>query len=656
MSHIGHDKLYEYMEKINSGSAFDVSPDSVLESIERSFQTYEPIHAQNILNFLVEEYSFFSSCKNIFERVKNLCTILINSDQLSSKTVGVTAQTKLWIINYKEVQGVEYFVNYLFTSALDAKADVPPHLRTVYTQCLLELYYANPELINLSDELLIEESTKNMIPTAFPEMAYAKSGKTQQLDEFFEKRWWSLSPFESVMFSKDYNPPFPLVPNDPLLLHTAMAANKVPKDTALSLINSPLSQFGVPTVLLGFKDIYDVDGESLFTPYDSNELIAAKSQLLAPNIKSIEENTNLVDFVNEQPDNSLVIAVFAIASRFGPDDLFMFFSRFFKTTESFDRHWFNLFQSQKPNVQHTLRTFLSLFPDRKICSQVLLETNNPPLSAINNANDPTLFHYLKRLSGNQGSIEAAFATDKLNQLKNSDDPIIREAALKNMPKINYSGSNVDPNFKLEIIDDQFLIEDRTVSTTGRTKTTIVLTIRYKPATPIYGVEFTLSNSEFFEFDGLAMLPTMTDFKQVRFEMKPRKAGTCRIDAICSYTTSEGESQMARLGEIEITVDEFLSPHEADFATAWNEGEEARLVLPINFSKFVEKINDVVFGRVAERQEENRLQATVVTPDGHVVCFKAENIGPNSTNVMFKAPTIEMLVLIDQFLRNLFNAK
>ena len=665
MTQLSFEKIYEVIELINSGPEFSESipsADAILSSIEKSFSSNEPMHAQNFLNFVADEFEFFSKCRNFFERAKSLCTILMNSDQLSSKIVGVTAQTKLWLQQGQKTSGIEQFANFLFTNANDSNNhEVPPHLRTIYSDCLLELYHANPDFVKIPYEQLIDAANSNLIPNAFPEIAYASQGKTQQLDEFLNKRWWSLSPFESAVFSPSFVPNFPLPPNDPLLVHEAMCNNSVPKETALSLINSPLSQYGVAPVLLGFKDAYSLDGDTLFSPFDNDEQIAAKSQLLPPNVKSIESNPRLIDFVNHSPDSLIVSAVFSIAARFDPQDLFIFFRKFFEKTEPLDNHWERLYSAQEPKIQATLRIFLEQFPNRVSSAHILLKTDNPPYSIIENVHDVESVNLIKAFSSNQGNSLGAYSLKKLNSLQNSDNQELKEAAATKADENSEADSKISQqsinNQNYNVLDDQFIVEDRTASTTGQNKTVIVLTIKYKPAQPIYGCEFTLSNNEYFEADGVTMISSMTDYKQVRFEMKPLKAGNCYLSAYCTYTKANGETFLSNLDKIKITADEFMSPHEAEFSTVWNEGEESRLILQhTSFPSFVDKINDVVFGRVAERQEEGHIHAVVITPDGFIVAFKAEAVGNNIVNMSFKAPSIEILSLIDEFLRGLFDIK
>jgi hypothetical protein len=51
------------------------------------------------------------------------------------------------------------------------------------------------------------------------------------------------------------------------------------------------------------------------------------------------------------------------------------------------------------------------------------------------------------------------------------------------------------------------------------------------------------------------------------------------------------------------------------------------------------------------EEPNAIQSTVVTPDDKYIGLRAIGVG-SGTRVQFKAPTIDLLLLIDDFLRKL----
>lgn len=661
------DKIYEIIESLNSGSTIDVQPEALLKTIEKCFSKgdkIEHIHCQNFLHFVVEQYTFFAGIKNLFTRVKELCTILINSKELSSKVTGITSQTKLWILSYKENQGIEHFINYLYTNAADSNMnnlDNPPYLRSIYSQCLLELYYANPKLINYSYEQIIEASNSTFIPTEFPELAFSMKGESKEIEEYFKSRWWSFSPLETAVFSPSYVPPFPAVPNDPLLLHIAMEKKLVPQDTALSLINSPFSQFGVQSVLLGFKDSYKVDGDSLFTPFDSNELIAAKSQLLPPTIQSIEANPNLVDFISQDSNDSIVEAVFRIASRLGPQDLFLFFQKYFEKTPQFDEHWIQVYSIQQPQIQATLQCFLQQFPTRNASNIILLNSPSPSITSISNVNKDNykeLAPLLKNATTLSGTYQSAYAAEKLHSLLTSE---IGEDVKQSIQ------TKTTSNTQLDLMNDEqvyvsksplFKIDVMNINTNNIICTTINLIFAFDDKAdptldgkiPFYGVTFALSNDEYFSNEGVATVPQITDFAELRFKMKPKKAGNCFLACTCSFTTKDGQYVQCQLGNVKVTIDMFLSPPNDPEALKTENEEESRIVVPIPFDDFEAKISTCVFGRVAQR-ENCSLKAVVITPEVFTITLDAKGI-ENVTSVTFKAPTLELISLIDEFINNL----
>jgi hypothetical protein len=101
-----------------------------------------------------------------------------------------------------------------------------------------------------------------------------------------------MSPFETATFAPICGMRSPGLVQDPLLLHAAMSARSVTKEDALTLMNSPLVQFGVTPVLLGFAGVFDFTGDGLFSPFDSREQIAAKIPLLPAQLASNRKHLN----------------------------------------------------------------------------------------------------------------------------------------------------------------------------------------------------------------------------------------------------------------------------------------------------------------------------------------------------------------------------
>jgi hypothetical protein len=95
---------------------------------------------------------------------------------------------------------------------------------------------------------------------------------------------------------------------------------------------------------------------------------------------------------------------------------------------------------------------------------------------------------------------------------------------------------------------------------------------------------------------------------------------------------------------------FLSKSGISFGTVWEDGEESRILLQMPLSVFGERLKGTVFGENLE-EEANAVETTVVTPDDNYIAVKGVGVG-NGTTVQFKARSIDLMFLIDDFLRTL----
>ncbi|KAH0790403.1 hypothetical protein GPJ56_005699 [Histomonas meleagridis] len=644
------DGLYEIIQKFHSSAQIPYTETQIFDFIEKSFSHLEQCHSQNFLNFLVEEYKTFSSCKDYFKRVKNLSLILKNSSQLSSIIVGYTSLTKLWIQSADTVPGINEFIDELFKTSRDTNQ--VPHVQTICSQCLLEIYNHYPDLIKIPYDTLIE-CCNLQVPTAFPELAIDMNGSTDQILDYYSKRWWYNSPFETTFVTSIFQPEYPLIPNDPILLHIFMTQNKVPRDTLLSLINTPLSSFGVSSVLLGFKDTFSFNGDSLFTPFDTKEQIASKSQLLPPLIESIETNSTLSDFVNHSPTSSIVSAVFEVASRFKPRDLFKFFRKYYEKTSNFDNHWVKLYETQNSKVQTMLRSYLLNYPKRESSIRIMLQNNIPTLSIINNITEDNSLILSEFINSTKNdSLESITAINKLKQFNNNNEKTI-ETSHKNESNDNTK----TPNLSIE--NSMFNIVDKVITTNDRTKTMILLSIEINgnlnnKNSQVYAARFQLSNPNYFVNDGISVVSSIINGCQVQFEMEPKKSGPCKLRACCIYTNVHGETKFSYLNDIDVTFGELLSPltNVNDFNNIWEKGIESRVTLQMKFNEFMRVINSTVLSNGCIKENEI-MKVMAVTPDGAQIAMKAFAIG-NNTAVHFKAPNIEMLELVDEYLRTFTN--
>jgi hypothetical protein len=106
--------------------------------------------------------------------------------------------------------------------------------------------------------------------------------------------------------------------------------------------------------------------------------------------------------------------------------------------------------------------------------------------------------------------------------------------------------------------------------------------------------------------------------------------------------------------LQIRPVELLSGSDLEFKNAWGSGQETRVNVGVKFTKFLEHIGATAFGMHLER-EENVCRSVVITPNDEVVALKAIGIGGN-TNVQVMAPSIDLLLIIDEFLRQAVQGK
>jgi hypothetical protein len=112
--------------------------------------------------------------------------------------------------------------------------------------------------------------------------------------------------------------------------------------------------------------------------------------------------------------------------------------------------------------------------------------------------------------------------------------------LPSRPNVQKSELKIEP---LAEVAPHFRIQSKKVSTSEKVNTTIVLNIESEldPETPIYAVNFVLSNPEFFHEPATALVPMMSNRCSLTFEMRSRKIGYCQLMLKVVYTNSEGDT-------------------------------------------------------------------------------------------------------------------
>jgi hypothetical protein len=567
-----------------------------------------------------------------------MATFLQDTDSLiapSSKVIALACLTKLWL-NSPSIPPT--FVGEL--SRLTRDVDQLPHLRTVASHSLYEIRTRRPEAFTLSADEVLDAASSITIPTAYPTIALGMTGRNDRLDDLYTRRSWCLSPFEVASTASVYRPSWGFVPADPLLLHLAVVDGGVPKSSVLTMMNSPLMQFGVSSVLLAFTEAYEFAGNELFSPFDSREQIAAKCALLPAALSSVESGPLVTEFAGQSADTPIVLAVFRMASGFDSSDLFEFYRRFYPDSPHFDDHWLRLYAGQTDVVKKTLRCFLSGFPGRPSAARILLESDDklPTLAVITELNDESLLPLLPKHSGTEAALLTAAKLD----------------TFANTPTVKAMRTTTDVRL-LPLLETRHVLKivDSSVTTTNRNTTVVVLSLE-SLTDPLFAVSFTISNPDFFEADAVASVPLIQAACSIQFTLVPRKAGLCAMRLTVVYTTAAGESFFFRLLDdphLIIQPVAFLSgADDVDFGTVWEGGEESRVLSPLKFPQFVEAFAETVFGPAAQR-EPSSVQAVAWTPDGKAVAVRAV-AHTSGTTVKFKAPTIELLTLVDDFLRRL----
>lgn len=637
MSKLSLDDIYHAFYSINESSGCTQPADVLFNSVVSQFSTFDAANQQNLLNFLAEECVFFSKIPQYMEKIQALANQMLSADNLGNQTTAISALTKLWLLS-PQFDGKEdkfkEFINMLLSKSNDS--NLVPHLRNVYTQCLHEIVSVNKQLLNVPTPKLIENAHQNNAPNSFSQIAYELNGKSDEVKDFLDKRFWSMSPLEIATFSRDYAPNYPVPPNDPLLLFTSIHNGNVSKDTALSLINNPFSQFGTSSTIFGFKSQYEFEGHEVFTPFDNDDVVVNKVGLLAKRISTIESSPLLSTFSEKDPNSPIVSAVFNLARRFPASEVFTFYRRYYEKTEKLDDYWISLFNGLELTVQDSVRCFLVSYPHRRSAAIALISNENGhvPISCIDAVTKDDI-RQLETLSTK--------SSPQISQKIHSK--LVEFGAVKNLEGGSAGFTQSKP---LLTIASAF------IETNASNRTKVLLDVNPIPNldTSLYGVSFKISTGTVFEKEEVYTLPQVNGPCQVRFELAPTRIDSTQLTVTCEFTAEDGTPSTFTLGNVNVDSVDLLSPSAVEFKTAWGEGEESLTILNTKFQQVVAAMNKTVIGRSCER-EEGRIQAVLQTPTGSTVTIVAVNSG-NQTVIHFRAPSITLLTTIDEFLHKLEN--
>ena len=621
------EEIYGIFDSFHLHDIQKVSPDRLFNSIEALFPNLEHADAQNFINFVAEEMDFFSACSNSLERMKSLCESLLNSDVFPNRVAAIGALTKIWL-RTPPATDITPFIESLISRITDDREI--PHMKTMCSECLLQINNARPGLIGVPVERLVEIAKNTPSPTFLPQLAAQIDSVDEGLEGFFRDRQYSMSSFEVAMMGNFEFPSFAAAPSDPLLLHCALQNGKVDSETVLSLINCPYSGFGVQQLLLDGGVDFTYEGNKLFSATDTLDVIAAKSRLLPHTLESLD--CFVFDrFEDLEADNPIIDSVFELAVHFGEIDLFGFFDKYFDKTPQFSSRWIDLFDRQTESIKCVLRLFLSERPESLTTQHAFMKDSvGMPIPIAARINPDEHAEKFKRIALLQKGDIAEYVKPKILKQKT--------VAMADM------ASRVE-------IPTLLSVTSRSIITASQTDTVITLTVTPTQQTleKMYSVTFTLGGGDAFESDGINHVPVLTQECELRFLMKPKMIGDFSLPLICEFTDKTGTTKFFRMNNIQVLAFQLLSSSQVGFEDALKDAtEESRIVLQTPLSAICNYAQSTAFAGKNE-PGENRLDSVIGTPNGQTAVVIFTGAG-QQTVVHLKAPDLEMLSLLDKCVR------
>lgn len=621
---LSKDDLCETFSSLSGGLNVDHSAEVILHSVEEQYKYLEILHKENYLNDLVENYSFFTQCDDAYDRILNLCSIMMESEHLSSKITSLTCETKLLLQIPKQGTNISNFTNKLMKIIKD-KTQIPL-LRQIATNCFYEIAKVYPKLVKL-DQLDQVKLSESFSPTTQILNIKKSLSDNNQMESYVNQRFYAMNPIEKMIYSPKTLYPENTVPNDPIQLNNAIKTKSILKNNVLSIIENPLSQFGLTTMIENSAQDFNFTKDEIITKIDSESTQALKMKLLPPVIDSINP-----DFAKSSPNSTLAIATFKLADRFSHNDIILLFRRFFKISSQLDDLWFSLFQQQEKHVKSTLICFLSNFPTRRAYIKASLD-HTPLLSApalynISNIDDE-ISQMVNNSIHDECSLESIFAQQKVSKTENP---------------INCSD--------IESVPCMFTAKDVEFHVYNQSMAIIVMRIaaKEKLKEPIIGITITTSCAECFSTEGSKTIP-VSDFSQpeeITLELVAKKAADTRIYFNVVFSTLDGQTKLTTIEPVNIQMYEFFSPSDVDFLLAWSGTQESRLFLQEKLHELENLLRQTMFG-ISMDNEGGEIHSVVSTPDGQLIALRAMQ---NSTGVTvaIKANDISYIASIDSFLR------
>ncbi|EAY18624.1 hypothetical protein TVAG_463100 [Trichomonas vaginalis G3] len=637
---LSKDILYDIFSSLSGCKIPSQSSEQILHSIEDQYKYLEIIHKENSVNEIVENYSFFQNCDGFFNRISSLCYNLIDSEHLSSKIIGITSLTKLFLQVPIQLASFNGFMNKIISTLKDKS--MPLHLRIIASNCLFEIQKAHPELMKIKDNELFQIANDIPTQTFIPPILQSNNPDNPMLDSFVNQRFYALNPFEKLVFTPKIFYPENTIPNDPIQLNNFLEHKSINKSQALSILENPMSSFGLSTVIERSSQEFNFSAEELIHETDSVSTISLKSQLLPPTIDTILGSQILSNFSSHSSESTLVKSIFNLSLRFPPQDVVSFFQKFYPSSQALDAHWYNLFKHQNEATKNTLICFMAQYPSRKafIKASIKFEPfySVPAIYNIDKE-DNDMCKLLSTPLKEGKALASIFAKEKLS----------------NMPEVKDINEKIEPK-DIEFVPDMFTIQNNEIHVYNQYSALVVLTIaaKRKLKEPIVGITVTASCPECFHADGSRTIP-ISDFsmpEEVAIEMIAKKAANTRMNFRVVFSTLSGETKYTIIEPINIQMFQLFSSSDADFLMACAGTQESRLFLQIKMNDLENLLRQTVFG-VSLVNEGREMHCVVTTPDGQLIGLRFIQNG-NGITVVMKANDISYVASIDSFLRIIHN--
>lgn len=580
-----------FFRKVNKQDNDNEKKEQIFSTINEIFDELESMIQHNYINLIVENYKLFSDIKDFAPKVLNILERLFEKKIFLSKIFSITTQTKFWISFGVDKYKDEFarFLDRLYKLSIENEI---PYCRKVASQCLLELVETKGISVKQTPSGFIEIANKDPSHTFFVELSYQINKDFSQIKNYLESRSYYLSPIELYYFSDSFVPKYDTTPNDPYLLHCYLKNDKVNKEQVLSMLNNPLSPFGVSNVICGFQGKYAFDSSCLIRDYDTSELKAMKGALLTSNISSIMNNFG--NFYELEPDSNFVQTVFRLASFLDYNDIKQFFLEYYEGTSKFDDYWVNLISSLNEEFKKNILVYISNFRERKSLSFI-----------------------------------------QLSNTKSTDENTIKNDEVSNFL----------------ISKGMFEILSYDIETSSDIETLIKCHIKLlKNNTKLYSATFSFNESTNISLIRAFNIPVIESQFDVTIPVKLKCLNDLSLTLVCTYTDERGSSFFTEVGNIEIKSYKFLihktfdlkDPDKTEFTTLVHKS--------CTYNQFVDKLKNSYIYKDTEIPNEV-FSSTLMSLNNSLGYITAKP-GNNMVIVHINSDDFGVVNSLDRFVREL----